>query len=102
MASVGNGDRQANSVARLDPEMKAAVDDWAKSLAKNICPECKQAIKDKYQAGRCVYARPCGHRLYQGSLKGQLQSNIKSVPRQNGAMKECGCDDAYTCIKHRD
>jgi hypothetical protein len=36
-------------------------------IAKGICPICK-GIMTKEQVGRCVYANPCGHRLYQGTI----------------------------------
>lgn len=32
------------------------------------CPHCGAKVERKEQVGRCVYAKPCGHRLYQGSL----------------------------------
>jgi len=35
-------------------------------LASNTCPFCKKPIERKQQIGRCVYALPCYHRLYQG------------------------------------
>jgi hypothetical protein len=31
------------------------------------CPHCHQAMT-KTQVGHCVYAEPCGHRLYQGTI----------------------------------
>jgi hypothetical protein len=37
-------------------------------LQNNICPTCKQPIEKRKQVGRCVYANPCGHRLYQGRI----------------------------------
>lgn len=37
-------------------------------LQKDICPQCERSINEKKQIGRCVYAYPCGHRLYQGRL----------------------------------
>lgn len=36
-------------------------------IAANICPTHKIAIT-KRQVGRCVYAEPCGCRLYQGRV----------------------------------
>lgn len=39
---------------------------WA-DIQANICPTHKQPIT-KRQVGRCVYAEPCGCRLYQGTL----------------------------------
>lgn len=32
------------------------------------CLHCKQPIAHLEQVGRCVYARPCGCRQYQGRL----------------------------------
>jgi hypothetical protein len=49
-------------------ESKAALERWAGKLRNNICPECNQPIQYKRQVGRCVYACPCNHRLYQGRL----------------------------------
>jgi hypothetical protein len=34
-------------------------------LAEGFCLQCDQPMT-KRQVGRCVYAEPCGHRLYQG------------------------------------
>jgi hypothetical protein len=38
-----------------------------RKLDANICPVCDQPMT-KRQVGPCVYAQPCGHRLYQGRL----------------------------------
>lgn len=46
---------------------------WAEfesNLKANICPHCKAPITKKVQVGQCVYAEPCGCRLYQGRLAG--------------------------------
>ncbi len=45
-----------------DAILKAYLDD----LAAGVCPHCQAEIKERKQIGRCVYAFPCGHRLYQG------------------------------------
>jgi len=37
------------------------------NIASDICPTHKIAITKK-QVGRCVYAEPCGCRLYQGTI----------------------------------
>ena len=47
----------------------AATARWRKfatDLSNNICPFCGVAITRRVQVGRCVYAEPCNHRLYQG------------------------------------
>lgn len=36
-----------------------------KQMESGFCPHCNQPMTKK-QVGRCVYADPCGHRLYQG------------------------------------
>lgn len=36
-------------------------------LAANTCPHCDQPMT-KTQVGSCVYADPCGHRLYHGRI----------------------------------
>jgi hypothetical protein len=50
-------------IAKLD----AAVAEHIEKIAGNICPTHNIAIKKK-QVGKCVYAEPCGCRLYQGTL----------------------------------
>lgn len=34
----------------------------------DICPHCKKTIVSMSQVGRCVYARPCDCRLWQGAI----------------------------------
>ena len=48
--------------------IRASHEAFAQSLEANKCPECGAAIVKKEQVGRCVYARPCNHRLYQGKV----------------------------------
>jgi len=52
---------------QLERDMKFIAAEFEK-LAKNVCPHCDGAIARQEQVGRCVYARPCGHRLYQGTV----------------------------------
>lgn len=33
------------------------------------CLHCRTQIEEAFQVGRCVYARPCGHRQGQGNAK---------------------------------
>ena len=44
----------------------AAVVKYLADLDANRCPFCNAVIAKRDQVGRCVYASPCGHRLYQG------------------------------------
>lgn len=39
------------------------------SVDGSVCCECGGNITKKVQVGRCVYAEPCGHRLYQGRIQ---------------------------------
>lgn len=53
----------------ISPETAAAARRFLKELGDGrTCPRCHAEITDKQQVGRCVYAEPCGHRLYQGQL----------------------------------
>lgn len=54
-------ERQAQREAS-DAAWRKFVDD----LDNNICPFCGASIERRKQVGRCAYAVPCGHRLYQG------------------------------------
>lgn len=42
-----------------------------------ICPTCRAEVFHERQIGRCAYAEPCGHRLYQGQARGKRPANIK-------------------------
>jgi hypothetical protein len=33
-----------------------------------LCPHCKEPMVKQKQIGRCVFADPCGCRLYQGKV----------------------------------
>jgi hypothetical protein len=52
----------------MDPETAQILKVYLENIASGICPHCKAKIEDKKQSGRCVYALPCWHRLYQGTL----------------------------------
>jgi len=42
-----------------------AAEEFVAKLRANICPICDRAIEARVKVGRCVYAKPCGHRLGQ-------------------------------------
>ena len=45
----------------------------------DVCYQCGQPIDQLEQVGRCVYARPCGHRLYQGKLPKGYKPGASSI-----------------------
>ncbi len=47
-------------------EVAAIFETYWRKLDAGVCPHCDTAIARKRQVGRCVYAEPCGCRLYQG------------------------------------
>lgn len=56
-------------VAEEAAREKAIVADFLEEMMAGVtCPHCHTAIEEKEQVDRCVYAKPCGHRLYQGTL----------------------------------
>jgi activating signal cointegrator 1 len=52
----------------MDRETAEALRQFVENLDNAICPTCKKAYAKQTQVGRCVYAEPCGHRLYQGKV----------------------------------
>lgn len=55
---------------RNEAESEAAVLAFiAKLNAGIVCPHCDKPITTREKVGRCLYARPCGHRL------GQVESD---------------------------
>lgn len=55
---------------QLSDEQWRMVREFLVEMAEGkTCPHCHQPIEKKEQRGRCVYALPCGHRLYQGKLQ---------------------------------
>jgi|GEM_PF-1080565 len=46
-------------------------------LAQGTCPHCGTPVKREKQVGRCVYAEPCGHRLYQGKTRERVEQERK-------------------------
>ncbi len=53
----------------LSEETRAAIQRYFENLNADLCPFCQAKIEEEQQVGRCVYAKPCGHRLYQGRAK---------------------------------
>jgi len=58
--------------SKLEAEIKRMMDcsnNW-------ICRHCGSEVLNERQVGRCVYAEPCGHRLYQGKARGQRPAKL--------------------------
>lgn len=55
-------------VARYEEESRKSIERFMAELNSDICPHCHKPIEKYEQVGRCVYGRPCGHRLYQGKV----------------------------------
>jgi hypothetical protein len=60
---------QSDELPTLTDEEKQAIAAFLNELAGGVtCPHCHQPIEKRKQVGRCVYALPCNHRLYEGRL----------------------------------
>ena len=58
-----------NEEQPISPEAAEAVRAYLEDMAANRCPTCHQPVQEERQVGRCVYALPCWHRMYQGTAK---------------------------------
>jgi len=54
---------------RIVDEREAAVAVALARIANGVCIECGVESTDWKQAGHCIYAMPCGHRVGQGNAK---------------------------------
>lgn len=52
-----------------EEEISKAIAAYFHDLTSGICPTCKAKVEREEQVGRCVYASPCGHRLFQGNAR---------------------------------
>lgn len=58
----------------LDPETEKMISDFLEGMANLMqkktdrCIRCGNQVKALEKIGRCVYARPCGCRLWQGKV----------------------------------
>lgn len=48
---------------------RGSVKEYLAKIAANVCPICQADVKRQKQVGPCVYAEPCGHRLFQGKAQ---------------------------------
>lgn len=61
-----HGVRSDEEIAERKRQSDEALTRYLTKLAGGLCPECDAPVKQRKQVERCVYAEPCGHRLYQG------------------------------------
>ena len=60
----------------ISPEvLEQAAKILIEMLEAKTCIVCHNPIMEKYQIGRCIYAKPCHHRQYQGELGGPKDKN---------------------------
>lgn len=58
----------------IPPEVEEAARKFISYLARFEtgeavgCPTCDRPVAGMRQVGRCVYLKPCGHRLWQGRI----------------------------------
>jgi hypothetical protein len=45
--------------------LRAALAEFWRKLSNHICPRCEEHYVSEEKIGHSMYARPCGHRLYQ-------------------------------------
>ena len=65
-----------------DRETAAIVAEYFGDIERDICPICKATIQRQEQIGRCVYARPCNHRLYQGTIDDRYKPAASPAPQR--------------------
>lgn len=56
-------------IAEQEAEISKAVSAFFQDMHDGLCPECHQKVEREVQVGRCVYAEPCQHRLWQGKAR---------------------------------
>lgn len=65
----------AEEVAEFEVQCDAKFREHMENIKNDICPTHKISITKK-QVGHCVYADPCGCRLYQGKLVKKEKNNV--------------------------
>lgn len=65
----------------FDQETADFVKEYFADIDADICPECKQPIANQRQVSCCVYAEPCGHRLYHGTIAERFRVKLPETKR---------------------
>lgn len=62
--------RTKEDIEEAKKQIAAALTRFAAFLdgTSDVCPQCGEKVDEAEEIGRCVYARPCGCRVYQGKL----------------------------------
>ncbi len=71
----------AEEIAADEAEFKAAMDRMRDNAAKGLCNTCGVKTTSVRQAGHCVYANPCGHRIGQGDAEQVARAMNVAVSR---------------------
>lgn len=59
----------AEEIAADEAAMQARLNELEANAKAGLCNDCRTKITAVEQVGRCVYAKPCGHRIGQGDAK---------------------------------
>jgi hypothetical protein len=54
-------------VAEEERQSRESLKQYFDKIEQGICPHCDQPMTQK-EVRPCVYASPCGHRLFQGTI----------------------------------
>lgn len=56
----------AKEIAAEEAEVQRVAIQFFERLVSGVCTVCGGQVIKEVKVGRCVYAEPCGHRMYQG------------------------------------
>lgn len=76
----------AEELAESERRAEESTQRFTRALEEGRCPHCEQPVARERQVGPCVYAEPCGHRMYQGHARLADQAN-----GERGVMT-CHCE----------
>lgn len=65
--------RTVEEAKAKEREEMAEIEEFLSKAKHGICPRCGTVIERERQVGRCVYAIPCGCRLWQGTARTREQ-----------------------------
>lgn len=82
--------RQRHTCAKFEPHTQEEIEErvrrtkeWLESATAfetrktEDCPQCGQHVEHLEQVERCVYAHPCGCRVWQGSVPSAWKESAK-------------------------